>query len=312
MKLVFCGTPQFAVPTLDALAVAGHDIQLVVTQPDRPSGRGGQLSSPAVKQAAAKLGLAIVQPQTLKKNPEFQEQLKRLGPDAIIVVAYGRIIPPWMLNLPNLGNINVHASLLPKFRGAAPVQWAIARGETSTGITIMRLDEGLDTGPIFLQRRIPITADDTAPSLAPRLAELGAQLMLEALPQIAGKTLKGVPQDDSQATLAPLLTKEDGLINFAWSADEIHNRLRGFQPWPGAYTRFRGRQLQLISARPATVSSGASIASGSFLRRGNQLFFTCAGSTLLEVLELQPAGKQRMTAKQFLSGYRPVNGEALG
>jgi len=215
MKLVFCGTPQFAVPTLEALASAGHEIQLVVTQPDRPSGRGRQLSAPAVKQVAGKLGLPIAQPQTLKNNPEFQEQLKGLAPEAIVVVAYGRIIPPWMLSLPDLGNFNVHASLLPKLRGAAPVQWAIASGETSTGVTIMRLDEGLDTGPILLQRRTPITNDDTALTLAPRLAELGAHLMLQAVPQIAAKTLEAVPQDHSQATLAPLLRKEDGLINFS-------------------------------------------------------------------------------------------------
>jgi methionyl-tRNA formyltransferase len=311
MKLVFCGTPQFAVPTLEALASAGHDIRLVVTQPDRPSGRGRQLSAPAVKQVAAKLGFPIAQPQTLKKNPEFQEQLKKLAPEAIVVVAYGRIIPPWMLSLPYLGNFNVHASLLPKLRGAAPVQWAIAGGETSTGITIMRLDEGLDTGPILLQRRIPITSDDTALTLAPRLAQLGAELMLEALPQIAAKTLEAVPQDHSQATLARLLSKEDGLINFSCTAEEIHNRLRGFQPWPGVYTRFRGRQLELVAARPAHDSSGASLTPGGLLRRGNQLFFICARGTLLEVLELQPAGKQRMTAQQFLNGYHPENGEAL-
>src|SRR6267378_1142432 len=181
MKLVFCGTPIFAVPSLERLAAAGFEIQLVVTQPDRPQGRGMTLTAPPVKQAALKLGLPVVQPEKIKKNQEFQDRLNELRPDAIIVVGYGRIVPPWMLQLPPHGNINVHGSLLPKYRGAAPIQWAIAQGETVTGVTTMRIDAGLDTGDILLQRKQPIRAEDTAETIAPKLAATGAELMIETL-----------------------------------------------------------------------------------------------------------------------------------
>src|ERR1051325_10587871 len=205
MKLVFCGTPQFAVPSLERLAAAGFEIQLVVTQPDRPLGRGLELAAPPVKQSALKLGLPVVQPEKIRKNEEFQAQLKDIQPDAIIVVGYGRIVPPWMLELPRYGNINVHASLLPKYRGAAPIQWAIAGGETVTGITTMLLNEGLDTGDILLQREMKIEDEDTSVTLAPRLARMGADLLVETLhglqqDGLEKKKIKPVPQDHSQAT----------------------------------------------------------------------------------------------------------------
>src|SRR5271168_4347230 len=205
MKLVFCGTPQFAVPTLLALIDAGHDIALVLTQPDRPSGRGMQMLAPPVKQMAEAAGLDIFQPEKIKNNQELREQLTAIAPDAIIVVAYGRIIPKWMLDLPRFGNINLHGSLLPKYRGAAPIQWAIARGETMTGVTTMRLDEGLDTGNMLLRREIPIGPAETAEDLYPNLSQIGAEVMIETLTRLEKRSLTPVKQDDSLATLAPIL-----------------------------------------------------------------------------------------------------------
>jgi methionyl-tRNA formyltransferase len=310
MKLVFCGTPMFAVPSLERLAAAGFDIQLVVTQPDRPQGRGMTLTVPPVKQSALKLGLPVIQPEKIKKNEEFRAQLEALRPEAIIVVGYGRIIPPWMLQLPPYGNINVHASLLPKYRGAAPVQWAIAQGETVSGVTTMLLNEGLDTGDILLQREMPIRPEDTAVTYAPRLAELGADLIVETLRGLEDKTISPVPQDHAQATLAPILKKEDGLIDFNRTAVEIHNRLCGFQPWPGAYTQFRGKSLKLIAAR--TEDALANLASGELRIGDEKLFVGCGQRTVLELLQLQPEGKKAMAAREFINGYRPAAGERLG
>src|SRR5438874_3838768 len=240
IHLIFCGTPQFAVPTLERLVDGGFAVDLVVTQPDRPRGRGMEMAFSPIKQRARELGLPVTQPDRIKNNEEFRTQLANLKPDAIIVVGYGRIIPQWMIDLPPLGNINLHASLLPKYRGAAPIQWAIASGETVTGVTTMRIDAGLDTGDMLLQSEIPIAPEDTAVTLSPRLAQLGAALMVETLQRLEAGKLSPIPQDDAHATLAPVLKKEDGRIDFLRSAHEIHNRLRGFQPWPGAFTNFRG------------------------------------------------------------------------
>ena len=310
MKLVFCGTPQFAVPSLEKLAVAGFDLRLVITQPDRPQGRGLALAASPVKQAAQKLNLPVIQPDKIKKNEELQHQLAGIAADAIIVVGYGRIIPRWMLNLPRLGNINVHASLLPKYRGAAPIQWAIAQGETVTGITTMRLDEGLDTGDILLQREMAILPEDTAVTLAPRLAALGADLLVETLKELDQSKLSPAPQDHSRATLAPILKKEDGLIDFNRTAVEIHNRLRGFQPWPGVYTIFRGKNLKVVDARPA--QERVSPAPGELRVSAGRLFTGCGASTALELLQLQPEGKKAITAREFMSGYRLKEGEHIG
>lgn len=310
MKLVFCGTPLFAVPTLERLAAAGHELQLVVTQPDRPQGRGMELTAPPVKQSAIKLGLPVIQPEKIKKNEEFKSQLTALQPDAIIVVGYGRIIPPWMLTLPRYGNINVHASLLPKYRGAAPIQWAIAQGETVSGVTTMLLNEGLDTGDILLQKELPIQPEDTAITYALPLAELGADLLIETLRGLETKTIKPVPQDHSQATLAPILKKEDGLIDFNRTAPEIHNRLRGFQPWPGAHTHFRGKSLKFISARPDTTPSN--LAPGELRIGDEKLFVGCGSRTVLQLLQVQPEGKKALTAREFINGYHPAIAERLG
>jgi methionyl-tRNA formyltransferase len=309
MKLVFCGTPMFAVPSLERLHAAGFEIQLVVTQPDRPQGRGMTLTAPPVKQSALKLGLPVIQPEKIKKNAEFQSQLETLRPDAIIVIGYGRLIPPWMLELPQFGNINVHASLLPKYRGAAPVQWAIAQGETVSGVTTMLLNEGLDTGDILLQREMDIRPEDTAVTYAPRLAEMGADLIVETLRGLEDKTVTPVPQDHAYATLAPILKKEDGLADFTRTATEIHNRLRGFQPWPGAYTLFRGKVLKLIAAKPEDTPSNLSPGE---LRVGDEkLFVGCAQRTVLQLLQVQPEGKKIMAAREFVNGYHPAAGERL-
>ena len=308
LTLVFCGTPQFAVPSLQKIVEAGFIVPLVVTQPDRPKGRGMELTASPVKQCALELKLPVTQPLKIKQNEEFRAQLEAIKPDAIIVVGYGRIIPQWMLDLPPLGNINVHASLLPKYRGAAPIQWAIASGETITGITIMKLDAGLDTGDILLQKEIPIAPTDTSETLSPKLASPGASLLIETLHALQAGTIKPKPQDHSKATLAPILKKEDGKMDFYRTAQEIHNRLRGFQPWPGAFTQFRGKNLHVTQA----VASTRPAANGELLIEDNHLLLGCAGKTTLEILELQPEGKKRMAAKDFIHGYHPKTGEKLG
>ena len=309
MELIFCGTPSFAMPTLDRLIAAGHRISLVVTQPDQPSGRGLEVATSPVKQRALALGLHVIQPDKIKTNEAFRSQLESLKPEAIIVVGYGRIIPRWMIDLPRHGNLNLHASLLPKYRGAAPIQWAIANGETVTGVTTMRIDEGLDTGDILLQQEVAIAPHDTALTLAPRLADVGAGLMVETLRQLQAGTLAARPQDQAQSTLAPLLKKGDGRIDFSWTAGDIHNRLRGFQPWPGVYTTFRGKSLALRAAQPVT---GITAPSAEFRVEHERLLLGCGRGTVLEVLELQPEGKKRMAARDFVHGYHPHPGERLG
>lgn len=310
MILVFCGTPRFAVPTLEKLVEAGHTVSLVVTQPDRPRGRGMEVTVAPVKEAALRLGLPITQPDKIKSNDEFRAQLASLHPDAIIVVGYGRIIPQWMIDLPRLGNLNLHASLLPKYRGAAPIQWAIANGESMTGVTTMRIDAGLDTGDILLQRELPIYPDDTAESLGPKLAAAGAELMVETLRGLESGEVQPVPQDHTQATLAPILRKEDGHIDFARSANEILNRLRGFQPWPGAYTTFKRKTLQVHRAQPSEC--GVRLSSGEVAVEGTRLIAGCGQGTALELVEIQVEGKRRMLAREFINGYRPKTGDHLG
>lgn len=308
LNLVFAGTPPFAVPTLEKLVAAGFAVNLVVTQPDRPRGRGMELTPSPVKESAIRLRIPLTQPETVKNNTEFRSRLAELKPDAIIVVGYGRILPQWMIDLPTLGNLNLHASLLPKYRGAAPIQWAIAQGEAVTGATTMRIDAGLDTGDILLQKELPISAEDTAETIASKLAALGAGLMVETLRGLQAGEIRPRPQDHSQATLAPILTKEDGRIDFHRSAPEIANRLRGFQPWPGAYTTLRGKSLQIFAARPASVA----VPVGTIALRGDGTFVGCGAHTALELLEVQMEGKKRMSARAFVNGYRPREGERLG
>jgi methionyl-tRNA formyltransferase len=310
VNLIFCGTPMFAVPTLEALVAAGHRISLAVTQPDRPKGRGMELALTPVKQKALALGLPVAQPERIKSNAEFRAQLESLAPDAIIVVGYGRIIPLWMLGLPRFGNINLHASLLPKYRGAAPIQWAIARGETVTGNTTMLLNEGLDTGDILLQREMPIAPDDTSLTLAPPLAAMGAELTLETLRGLEASAITPRPQDHALHTLAPILTKDDGRVDFARTSSEIYNRLRGFQPWPGAFTSFRRKQFTLHSL--CVAEHGLSVPPGTIRIDADRLFVACGDGTAIELLEVQMEGKRRQPAREWANGYQPKPGEKLG
>jgi methionyl-tRNA formyltransferase len=316
MHLVFCGTPRFAVPTLEKLVGAGNSVPLVVTQPDRPRGRGMEVAVSPVKDAAIRLGIAVVQPTTIKNNAEFRDQLAAIRPDAIIVVGYGRIIPQWMIDLPRLGNLNLHASLLPKYRGAAPIQWAIANGESVTGVTTMRIDAGLDTGNILMQREIPIGPEDTAQTLGPKLASIGADLMVETLRGLDSGQVRPTPQDHSQVTLAPILKKEDGRMDFARSAKDLFNRLRGFQPWPGAFTIFKGKTLQVHGAQP--VQRAGALTPGELAVEGTRLFVGCGknkgkdADSALELIEIQLEGKRRMTTQEFINGYRPQSGDHLG
>jgi methionyl-tRNA formyltransferase len=306
--LVFCGTPAFAAPTLARLVEAGFAVPVVVTQPDRPKGRGMERTPSPVKQRALKLGLPVSQPDKIKNNEEFRAQLAGIKPDAIVVVGYGRIIPQWMIDLPRLGNVNLHGSLLPKYRGAAPIQWAIARGETVSGVTTMRIDAGLDTGDILLQKEIPIAPQDTSETLAPRMAAIGADLMIETLRGLQAGTIQPQPQDHGQATLAPILKKEDGLIDFRLSAQVILNRLRGFQPWPGAFTSFRGKNLHIWAAQPVEHS----LEESEIVVDDGRLLVGCGGRTALRLLEVQIEGKKRASAGDFIHGYGPRPREKLG
>jgi methionyl-tRNA formyltransferase len=255
------------------------------------------------------VGLPVVQPEKIKNNPELRSRLEAIRPDAIIVVAYGRIIPEWMLQLPRWGNLNLHASLLPKYRGAAPIQWAVANGETVTGATTMRIDQGLDTGDILLQRPLAIEPDQTAEQLFPLLAQSGAGLMLETLHGLEAGTIHPVAQDNAQASLAPILEREDALVVFTRSAGEIYNRWRGFQPWPGAYTFFRGKKLTLHRLLPAGT---ADIPAGELMVDGGRLFVAAGAGTRLELLEVQVEGKKRLPVAEFLRGAAPHPHESLG
>jgi methionyl-tRNA formyltransferase len=304
VRLVFCGTPQFAVPTLQALLAAGHDLALVVTQPDRRVGRTRQLTAPPVKEIALGAGLAVTQPEKIRNNADFRAQLETIAPDAIVVVAYGRIIPRWMLDLPKLGCVNLHGSLLPKYRGAAPIQWAVAMGETVTGNTTMLLEEGLDTGPILLQQTIPIGPEQTAADLFGALAAAGVPLVVETLAGLADGTIRPRAQDDSMATVAPILDREDGRMDFvARTATELKNRWRGFQPWPGAFTSLEGKKLivhRMEVVEPSRL--GGEAGPGQVRVEGNRLFVACAGNTWIELIETQLEGKKRMAAAEFLRG----------
>lgn len=310
MRLIFCGTPQFAVPTLEKLIGAGFSTQLVVTNPDEPAGRGYQTKSPPVKQAAERAGLAIFQPRKLK-DPETQDYLSSFRPEAIVVVAYGHLIPPWMIELPAFGCVNLHPSLLPKYRGAAPIPWAIIRGERVTGVTTMQIDEGLDSGPILLQRETEIRHDDTTEALSDRLSAMGADLMVETLRGLENGTVEPQPQDAKAATLAPMLSKEDGRIDWSKTAEEVSRRVRGLRPWPGAFTTFRGNQLHLWMALATHDPAPAVPLPGTMLDHSGRLMVVCAERTTVEITELQLAGRKRITARDFLNGVRLRPGEKL-
>jgi methionyl-tRNA formyltransferase len=308
LKLVFCGTPEFAVGTLEAVIAAGHDVRLVVTQPDRGAGRGMSMQAPPVKRAAQSRGIPVVQPERIKKNEEFRALLEGIRPDLILVVAYGRIIPAWMLELPRLGCINLHGSLLPKYRGAAPVQWAVANGEKVTGVTTMRIDEGLDTGEMLLARAVPIGQEETAVDVFGTLAAVGAELMVETLAGLEAGTIVGEKQDDALATLAPILTREDGAIDFSRTAQQIYDRWRGFQPWPGAHTLLRGKKLIVHRMHVGTGDGEV----GILTARGEEITVGCGAGTSIAFDEVQMEGKKRMGAAEFLRGFQVRTGERLG
>ncbi|MCU1321725.1 MAG: fmt [Acidobacteriaceae bacterium] len=310
MKVVFCGTPEFAVPTLEAVAAAGHHVALVVTQPDRAAGRGMEIQIPPVKRAALEFGIPVVQPEKIKNNLEFRELLEGIKPDVILVVAYGRIVPQWMLDLPPLGNINLHGSLLPKYRGAAPIQWAVANGEVVTGVTTMRIDAGLDTGDMLLARKVPVGVEETAVDVYEGLASVGAGLMVETLAGLAAGTLYPQKQDDTQASLAPILKREDGWMDFSHTAKVVYDRWRGFQPWPGAHTTLRGKKL--IVQRMKLVADTFQGEPGVLQVEGDSMRVGCAEGTVLELVEVQMEGKKRMGAAEFLHGYQVKSGERLG
>ena len=309
MRLVFLGTPEFAVPSLERCLEAGHDIKGVFTQPDRPKGRGQALAFSPVKEAALRHGVPVFQPRRIRE-PDVVKQLAELDADVMVVVGYGQIIPQAVIDLPRFGIINVHASLLPKYRGAAPIQWTIARGEQVTGVTTMQIDAGLDTGDILLQQESAIGPEETAPELSRRLAALCAALLAETLRRAEEGTLEPRRQDPALATYAPILKKEDGLIEWTQPAAEVVNRCRGFLPWPGCYTTFRGQLLHIGKAR---AREGAMEAPpGALLPGKRELLVACGDGTLVELLEVQPEGRKVIPAQAFLNGYRPGHRELLG
>ena len=302
------GTPDFAVPSLEALLKSEDQVVGVVTQPDRPKGRGQEVLPSSVKVVCQREGIPVLQPLKMKA-PEFLEALQKWNPDIIAVAAFGRILPPAILTLPPRGCINVHGSLLPKYRGAGPVQWAIIRGERETGITTMLMDEGMDTGAMLLQESVVIQPDDTAGTLAPRLAEVGGRLLVETLRQLKAGTLTPHPQAHSLATLAPLLKKEDGLIDWTLPARDIVNRVRGLSPWPGAYTYMNGERW--ILWRVATSEDSQSQIPGTVTKVTKDGIDVAAGSGTLHILEIQPSNGRRMTMVQYLAGHRLAEGISL-
>lgn len=312
MHLIFMGTPDFAVPSLHALVEAGHQVSCVYTQPDRPAGRGNKLSASPMKEAALALGIQVEQPQKVRA-PEVVEQLRSSAPEAIIVVGYGQIIPRSIIDIPPFGIINVHGSLLPRYRGAAPIQWAVANGETLTGITTMQINEGLDTGDMLLKAATPIGPDETAIDVWYRLADIGASLLVDTLEELEQGALSPEPQNHAAATLAPILKREDGKVDWSRPASAIYNRYRGFQPWPGAFTTFRGTRLQLKEIAPAAERpSHAATKPGALLIDGKRLFVVAGDGAALEILRVQLEGKAAVTADAFLNGAHLHAGEQLG
>ncbi len=305
MDLIFLGTPTFAVPTLERIVDAGHRVLAVFTQPDRPKGRGGQLSASPVKEAAARLGFPVHQPERVRRS-EVVERLKQMNPDAMVVVGYGQIIPQSIIDIPRLGIINVHASLLPKYRGAAPIQWAVANGETRTGVTTMKIDAGLDTGDMLLKWETEIGPEENALELGARLADAGAQLLVDTLRDNPAP----VKQDSAEATYAPILKKEDGEIDWNWPARKIFNRSRGFLPWPGAYTFFRGQIFHIWKSRVASDAPQGK--PGQMIPQMKRLFIACGEATAIELFEVQVEGRKRMSAEAFLNGHQTKDGEMLG
>jgi methionyl-tRNA formyltransferase len=312
LKIVFMGSATFALPSLNALFESGSSIGAVITQPDKPRGRGQLLQSPPVTTRARELGLPVYQPASLKTE-ETRELFRGFSPDLIAVVAYGKILPPWLLQLPKYGCINLHGSLLPKYRGAAPVHWAIANGEEKTGVCTMLLDEGLDTGAVFRCQETPIGPEETAPELYDRLALIGAPLLVATIEGVSAEILKPTPQDDSQATFAPILKKEHGIINWMNPATEIHNRIRAFNPWPGTVTRFRGTHCKILKTAVRVIHEipppASSPEPGALRVSKGKLTVFCGDGIPLEILSIQPENRKAVSGADFANGSRIQPGE---
>jgi len=304
MRIIFCGTPEFAVPSLRRLAAEpGISVEAVITQPDRPRGRGQHVSNSPVKEAALAHNLQIYQPETIKSD-SAQEFLKRAAPDAVVIIAYGQIIPARLLTIPRLGWINLHASLLPRYRGAAPIHWAIANGETTTGLTTMQIDAGMDTGPTLLQHELKIGADETSPELAARMSEIGASLIVDSLLRLDRGESSPQPQDSAKATYAPILKKGGGRIDWTRTAEQIYNRMRGFAPWPGAYSTFRGQTCHLWGRPEEIEASKGSAATGEIISSAQEVCVVCGERTHLRLEFVQLEGRKRITAREFANGAR--------
>jgi methionyl-tRNA formyltransferase len=305
---IFFGTPEIAVPALEALdAIA--EVAAVICQPDRPAGRGLELKAPAVKERALALGLPVHQPQKIK-TPELAAWLRALDADVALVMAYGRILPPALLQAPKRGCLNLHASLLPKYRGAAPIQWAVARGETETGISLMEMDEGLDTGPVLVRRALAIGADETAGDLAARLAELAAAVVRDDLPRAVGGEIQAVPQDHAAATHAPMLSKDDGRVDWSHPATAVHAHVRGMTPWPGAHTTAHGKRFKILATRLGPDERhGAE--PGTILRIGEDAVVACGHGTV-RLLRGQVEGKKALGAAELAAGRTIAAGMRLG
>jgi methionyl-tRNA formyltransferase len=304
MRIVFCGTPEFAVPSLRRLAAEpGIVIEAVITQPDRPRDRGQQVSGSPVKTAAIEGGLRVFQPDKIRSE-SAQQFLSETKPDAVVIIAYGQIIPVRLLTIPRLGWLNLHASLLPKYRGAAPIHWAVANGETVTGLTSMQIDAGMDTGPTLLEHQMEIGPDETAPELSARMSEAGAPLIIESLLRLDRGEISPCPQNHELASTAPILKKEDGRIDWSHPARKVYNRMRGFAPWPGAYTTFRGQTCNLWGRPSTTASATNGAVPGAIASAEGNLLVACGDETWLQLESVQLEGRRRITAKEFANGSR--------
>lgn len=311
MRVVFMGTPDFSVGTLKALAAAGHEIVGVVSQPDKPKGRGKNLQPTPVKEAAMELGLPVYQPKKVR-DPEFLEVLKELNPEVIVVVAFGQLIPKAILELAPYGCINVHASLLPKYRGAAPIQWAVIDGEEETGVTIMRMDEGLDTGDMISKVTVPVFADETGGSLFDKLSEAGAKLLVETLPSLEDGTAVFEKQpEESPTAYAGMIKKSMGDLDWTRPAEELERLIRGLNPWPSAYTKMDGKTLKIWKAQVLEEEREEDHMPGTILLTEQQEFMVQTGKGILKITELQLEGKKRMDTSSFLRGYHLEGGKVL-
>ncbi|HBR17715.1 MAG: methionyl-tRNA formyltransferase [Deltaproteobacteria bacterium RIFCSPLOWO2_12_FULL_43_16] len=301
------GTPEFAAPSLKTLIAAGEDVAAVVTQPDKPKGRGKHLSPPPVKELALKYNIPVLQPEKIR-DEAFINIIQKLRPDIIVVIAYGKILPKAILDIPPKGCINVHASLLPKYRGAAPINWAIINGEKETGITTMLMDEGMDTGDILLTERVEIQDNDTTDSVYEKLKDIGANLLIKTISGLKKGMVRPIDQDDSYATYAPMLKKEDGRIDWAIKPEEIRNLIRGMYPWPGAYTRWEGKQLKIFKAQVASEER-TSEEPGVIIKTSTDGIYVATGAGILLITELQPENKSKMSASEFIKGYKIGKGQ---